>query len=416
MVKESNQLKDCAKRACGYAASSPEPKTPQGAAGAEKTRLASVWTIIMETLENTKLTVWRRCNSCNIRRTRCTGSNPCKECEAAGRQCVYPSAADERITISRATYQDLQANESLLKECLAAAVPSQRQRMELMKRVRRIQEESTLSPRLPGETETKSPSPEPGEVIDGGRFLADPDGQRRFMGNASGAAFLDQLREFAATVLPLVSRGGGNPETLQIQDSFANLLGKYQTHDSRPLSLAQVDPYFLPPLEEAERLLSFLPSLTQGTSSVSIYYWGPLPQVLKQVYSSNLLNDPDTASILLATLNAALALAAQQSGDWLVAAESGNTYFARANILLGRPLDAATRHHIPCLALMGYYLLGANRRDAAYSYIRMAGHISITYGYHQSWMTGEVEKRQFWTVYVLDRYMFHPLILRLHIC
>lgn len=304
------------------------------------------------------------------------------------------------MTISRATYHELQENESFLQACLNIAVPSVQERTELIKRVRETHERG-MAQASSCEPEAKSQVLNLQEPADGGRFLADPDGQRRFIGNASGAAFLDQLREFARTVLPLAS--SGSPGPLQIQDSFSNLLGSYQTHDSRPLHLPFVDPYYLPLTEEAERLLSALPVHTEGSNMATILYWGPLSDTMRQVYSGDPSTDIYTNSIQLATLNAAFALATQQSQSWAFEPETGESYFARADFLLGRPLDTATRAHVPCLAMMGYYLLGANRRDAAYSYIRLAGHIAITYGYYQSWMTSEIEKREFWTVYVLDR-------------
>ncbi|OGE46911.1 hypothetical protein PENARI_c090G01433, partial [Penicillium arizonense] len=298
------------------------------------------------------------------------------------------------------------ANEAFLRACISIVVPSAQERMELMRRVRKTHASSTPQA-CNSETEVKvtPQTPYMEELVDGGRFLADPDGQRRFIGNASGAAFLDQLREFASTVLPLVCGKNGSLRHSQIQDSFSNLLGRYQTHDSRPLQLPVVDPYYLPPIEETQRCLSLLSKSTGDMEDVSIFYWGPLTDTMRQVYSKGTANTYGEYSIQLATLNAALALAAQQSPAGALGSETGDTYFAHARFLLGSPLDSATRMHIPCLAMMGYYLLGANRRDAAYSYIRLAGHIAVTYGYYQSWMTSETERREFWTIYALDRFL-----------
>lgn len=247
------------------------------------------------------------------------------------------------------------------------------------------------------------------EVIDGGRFLADPDGQQRFIGIASGASYLDQLRQFALTVLPLVSSGRGsgddhggyNALQPQVEDSFTKLVGRYQTYDSRPLSLPCVDPYILPPYEEAKQLLSSLSGF-KATRDFTIFYWGDLSRILQQAYNMVTDNTSNLTPITLATLNAALALAAQQSSITSVS-NCAEQYYTRANVLLGRPLESATRQHIPCLCLIGCYLMGENRRDGAYSHIRTAGHVAVTYGFHQSYMTGESEKRLFWTVYVLDR-------------
>lgn len=220
------------------------------------------------------------------------------------------------------------------------------------------------------------------DLIDGGRFLADPDGQSRFIGSASGAAFLDQIRQFVVSVSPLLSGADGVSQRSQIDEAFGNLLGMYQTFDSRPLILPKVDPYLLPSHEEAKRLLSSLCCSTQATNGIHIYFWGPVMEILQEVYSAKTLGGDFLDTITLATLNAALAFATQQAT--VITYESARVYFARATLLLGRPLEATTKRHIT----LGCYLFGEHRRDGAYSYIRMAGHLAVTYGFHQSQMTG----------------------------
>lgn len=250
--------------------------------------------------------------------------------------------------------------------------------------------------------EPNSPSFDSEDLIDGGRLLADPDGQSRFIGSASGAAFLDQIRQFVSSVSPLLAGTDGGSQRPHIDDSFGKLLGIYQTHDSRPLSLPQVDPYFLPPYEEAERLLSPLCGSTQATNGVNIYFWGLISEPLQQAYLTEAHRSGFPDSVTLATLNSALAFATQQTS--VVTSESDRAYFARATFLLGRPLEATTERHITCLLLLGCYLFGEHRRDGAYAYIRMAGHLAVTYGFHQSRMTSEAQKRLFWTIYALERY------------
>lgn len=253
------------------------------------------------------------------------GIDPADNAVRPAGPCEYPSPAEERITISRATYEDLQANEQFLQKCLSAAIPSEKDRLELMRRVRSASASASVSAHddcPPAQTGSSSGSgsatplknftaSDSEEVLDGGRLLADPDGHRRYLGNSAGAAFLDQLREFASTVLPLVSQGDGCLGLSQMEDSFAALLGRYQTHDSRPLFLPQVDPYYLPSFTEAETLLSTLPSFDDQTNDVSIHYWGTLSHILRQAYSPQLLDGLSTRSSLLAILNAALAVASK---------------------------------------------------------------------------------------------------------
>jgi hypothetical protein len=83
----------------------------------------------------------------------------------------------------------------------------------------------------------------------------------------------------------------------------------------------------------------------------------------------------------------------------------GETYFARARLLLGNPLDTTmyTANDAGVLALMGLYMVENNRRDAAYIYTSTAMHIAIMHGLHRGCAQTEGKRRTFWTVYVLDR-------------
>ena len=61
-------------------------------------------------------------------------------------------------------------------------------------------------------------------------MLSDPDGISRYLGETSGATFLDHLKHFMLTLVPLTflpDSGDGS--------SFVASIGQYQTFDSRPL-------------------------------------------------------------------------------------------------------------------------------------------------------------------------------------
>jgi hypothetical protein len=85
---------------------------------------------------------------------------------------------------------------------------------------------------------------------------------------------------------------------------------------------------------------------------------------------------------------------------------AGEAYFKRARSLIGNPLDTVrfTLSDVPVLALMGFYLIEINRRDAAYVYVSLAIHIAIIHGAFRS-CVDEASKRIFWTLYVLDRWL-----------
>ena len=106
---------------------------------------------------------------------------------------------------------------------------------------------------------------------------------------------------------------------------------------------------------------------------------------------------------------------------------AGEAYFKRARKLLGNPLDTVrfTLSDVPVLTLMGFYLIELNRRDAAYVYVSdsfkgnymkciltvhrliqvsLAIHIAMIHGAFRS-CKDEANKRIFWTLYILDRWL-----------
>ena len=241
------------------------------------------------------------------------------------------------------------------------------------------------------------------------RILQDPDGSIRYMGESSGAAFMDRLREFVSTVLPLLSDKSGIPT---IEDMFTSFLGRYHTHNSRPLELPDVDPFYLPPPSDIAKLLTafqFYAQAGAGSSSGGIHYWGNLWDLENQARRYEQSSDSSNDLRMLANLNAVMALSCQYDPSlappWEV--HPGLSYFSRAKLLLINPMEDASLTNMRILSLLGYYLLGIYRRDAAYLYIGLAGRTAIIYGLHRGWMidglAGEEIKRQFWNTYILDR-------------
>lgn len=102
--------------------------------------------------------------------------------------------------------------------------------------------------------------------------------------------------------------------------------------------------------------------------------------------------------------------------------EDGDShYFKRALLLLGNPLvETFTLNDVPVLAMMAFYLIEVNRRDAAYSkhvrtikhrhgittavYVSLAVHIAMIHGAFRK-SSDESSKRKFWTLYILDRWL-----------
>ncbi|KAF5614710.1 translation initiation factor eIF-2B subunit family [Fusarium tjaetaba] len=264
----------------------------------------------------------------------------------------------------------------------------------------------------PGATPQNRQDDEENLVSTEGRLLHDPDGYARFLGETSGATFLDYLKEFMTTVLPLAYQ---NLRPGSDGSAFLSSLGRYQTYDSRPLHDRDVDPTWFPTPSEMDSMLSELRYFIQDGNcqwpSGGIYWWGDLsstPTVPSMERDS--VNLRLTKCRHLAFYQTAFAVVSQAMimppQDISIDPHLSENYFSRARMLLGNPLDITrfTPNEVSVLTLMGFYLIEMNRRDAAYICVSNAMHISIMHGAHRGWLD-ESGKRVFWTLYVLDRYL-----------
>lgn len=244
----------------------------------------------------------------------------------------------------------------------------------------------------------------------GGRLLHDPDGTVRYLGESSGATFIDQLKHFMRTlVVPLTDTVGSG-------DYYPSLssVGHYQTFDSRPLPNPDVDPTWLPSRPDMVLMLQELRQYIQDGRngefvSGGIAWWGDLN-------SLPIASAGSTSIVALTTKEThrhlafhhvcfALSVVIGHTPSRLSEHQSGEAYFKRARLLLGNPLDTVrfSLSDVPALVLMGYYLIEVNRRDAAYMYVSLAVHIAIIHGSFRH-TVDEASKRTFWTLYIMDRW------------
>ena len=304
---------------------------------------------------------------------------------------------------------------------------SRREYSELLRRCRHLEEKRAKTPgpagssSYSGEYQNDSSSehspPERHSIISvdteaprEGRILQDPDGTIRYLGESAGATFLNHVREYMATVFPSAFNATW-PASDGSTTGFIADLGRYHTHDSRPLLATTVDSLTLPTKDEVLLMLSELRYWAQdGATTIEsggIYYWANIDDLTSQYYAY--LSNPraENGSSNLALVNAAFALACQFNPNCAPNWDStaGQTFFARARSLIGNPLDLSTIADASVLALLGFYLTNCNRRDAAYIYISVAMHILLVHGVHRAWMIDEEGKRLFWTIYNLDRWL-----------
>ncbi|KAF9880548.1 fungal specific transcription factor domain-containing protein [Colletotrichum karsti] len=372
----------------------------------------------------------RRCNSCNVRRIKCSGEKPCRQCRSSSRDCHYPAPV-EKISVTRGELDDLKRRCEAAERVLQIKVPDAAERQQLLQQEggdpvgSRAGSSSSFTPpqQQSQQQSTRGPSDAPNEdeadTAAAGRMLLDPDGNSRFLGETSGATFLDYLKEFMSTVSPLAFNRPWLSPTPNNGSAFLASLGKYQTYDSRPIyEDANVSPLALPSRAEMLASLNDLRYFIQDGNGTfpcgGIYWWGDLSTV--PVVPESISFPPGTSPQNiwdkyrhLAFYHTAFAVACQAN---TTAAHMPNppdlsqTFFARARVLLGNPLDITrwTISDVAVLALMGFYLIEMNRRDAAYMCVSNAMHISMMHGAHRGWVD-ERGKRVFWTLYILDRWL-----------
>jgi hypothetical protein len=181
----------------------------------------------------------------------------------------------EKISISRTELDELKIRCKTLETCLEDVY---------VNRFERSGFNASISPdrrllHVPNQTQGKTG--EESQATEG-RLLHDLDGNTRYLGETSGATFLDCLKEFMTTVSPLAVTGSWPPNQGG-GSAFLSSLGRYQTFDSRPLHEPDVDPLWLPDKSEMISMLSEVRYLIQDGNgefpSGGIYWWGDLGSV-----------------------------------------------------------------------------------------------------------------------------------------
>ena len=364
------------------------------------------------------------CNSCSVRRIKCSGDRPCVQCSRSSRDCVYPEGID-KVTVPRAELEALQAKCADLES--------------------RVRSHSQPHSHSPGQASSSAHEPSPGPAhryppalstalpsaaslgtapsstldastsspsiqrsltedvthADGGQLLHDPDGTARYFGESSGANFLNHVKELMVTISPLVNdRNESQPGR-----TFLASIGSYQTYDSRPLHIHNVDPLWLPSRTSMTVLLTELRYFAQDGNgdfpSGGIFFWGDLPATAPDPCQTAELQS--TGQLALMHIAFAVAVRLGAAADWRGECPS-EAFFSRARTIVGNPLDitAYSPREISVLLLMALYFIEMNRRDAAYMTVSMALHLAVMYGAHSRCGQDELSKRVFWTLYILD--------------
>ncbi|KAK7932673.1 hypothetical protein PG985_003385 [Apiospora marii] len=363
------------------------------------------------------------CNSCNVRRIKCTGESPCQPCRNSSRECQYPEAV-EKVSVSRPEWEELMAKCARLERCLEQAVPDATQRRRLLESQLSVSAgsspwDSEVAQPIYGSNET-SPSEESASSERGGskssprgelRILSDEDNPTRYLGPTSGAAFLGHVKEFMANVFSLGWPSNDCPsDTISLLDS----IGRFQIRDRRSFRPRHGErPAGLPRKDELNAMLTksshFLQDAQNDSYCGGVLYWDNLDPLKLDLDSLDAQPADARECRQLALIHAAIATACilDTSPPTNNNANTGDAFFERAKSLTRNPLDAASCSmlDLPVLTNMAVYLIEVDRTDAAYFHISLGMHIAITHGAHQGCIQDEQEKRSFWALYLLDRWL-----------
>ncbi|KAL6704439.1 hypothetical protein ACN47E_008183 [Coniothyrium glycines] len=346
--------------------------------------------------------VIRACNACNVRRVRCSGEQPCQRCSKSLRECEYSAPESDRNAL-KIDNERLRTRCAALEKAFMIAAPDDAARMmSQLDHGMPVTNSSSLT-FLPMLSMLNGR-----EIVGAGRLLRDGDGHTRFLGETSGASFLDALKDFMYGLIPYSFDRESDDGSRFVMNQ-----GRYQTFDSRPLPDPDVDPLWLPTRTDMTLMLAELRHMVQDGNgdfpSGGIYYWGDLDSLPASMASSVSLSTMTTDDTFrnLAFYHVCFALAAtNRQPSFEYPERSTEAFFNRARRLLGNPLDSVlfTLDDVGVLALMGFYLIEMNRRDAAYMYVSVAIHIAIIHGAFNS-QCSEAKKRIYWTLYILDRWL-----------
>lgn len=241
-------------------------------------------------------------------------------------------------------------------------------------------------------------------------MLRDPDGTFRYLGETSGATFLDKLKHFMLTLVPINLYA----DRTTAGSNFCDTIGQYQTFDSRPLPDPAVDPLWLPDdTYMAQMLAEMRRYLQDGDGNIpsgGIYWWGNLVALpSRSVKSASLramTGDPKRDDLAFYHVCFALVSCIHQPSLRLSDKHSGAQYFKRGRVLIGNPFDTVrfSLDDVPVLSLMAFYLIEVNRRDTAFMYVGVAVRIANIHGAFQT-CHNEQFRRVLWTLYVVDRWL-----------
>jgi hypothetical protein len=232
--------------------------------------------------------------------------------------------------------------------------------------------------------------------------------------------FLTHVRQLTSTILLHAHR---DAQTARKGSAFLSSLDTLQLDESG-LAIATTDPYgqtALPmaTLDAASLLRELRGTIQDGNgqwSSGGTFWWGDLGSTTLEPgagysgesYDIHRARNPSTA-FAHAAMALACELTVSMSESVGIDAER-DKHLQQAGKLLGSsvlclPLRTPMAD-ISAFSLLGCLMLETNRINAAYLYVGLGLRLCMSKGLHQGGdNVGESEKRTFWTLYTLDRWL-----------
>ncbi|KAK0640586.1 hypothetical protein B0T16DRAFT_393026 [Cercophora newfieldiana] len=379
------------------------------------------------------------CNSCNVRRIKCSGNQPCNGCANAHRTCIYPPPV-VKIMVNKIEWVEMKDNLAFYGQLTTSfdhlrsgfaqqdpltsfessgGGPPGAMEVDIVANPGSISEPAWMMTADGQETATGYGETEGDPDFEGnfrhtagrGKMLSDAQGKSRYHGETSGAAFVDGLKHF---ILFWMTQGEEPGEESE---------GLYQTDDSHPLLLppeAEVDEMWLPPVEEMKSMLhefrTFIMDGNGAFASGGAFFW-PITEDLDAMVA-NLANHRLASHLAnrlwrgMAFYNACFAfvtlLRARDEGSRVNRPDGlSEAFLARARKLLGNPFDfhLYSIEDVPALTLMALYYVESNRRDFACSLVNIGMNLCRMHGLDRGSSSLPSHHRTFWTLYIVDRWL-----------